>query len=542
MNTRFTRFATLLLVLALLIGCAPTAPSGATEAQPGAEPANKAGGTLVIAQPVEPDTLDANLTGGGVLTINLMNAISAPLVTLDPKSGDYVPYLAESWQASADGLTWTFKLKPGVKFHNGDPVTAADWVYSIARSKEAQGGLSGFLLRSVERAEAVDEQTLALILAKPYAALLYSLAVATVTPVSQAAVEAAGDEYGRMPVGVGPFKVKEWVTGSRVLLERNPDFAWGPAHAQTGPPNLEAIEFRILPEAATVLAGLDAGEIDVASVLAKDAQRLVDGGSFQLFQTELTGIPSFVQMKLNEAPFTDLRVRQALNYAVDREALIKVAVQGYGSPMVAPLTPADIGYAAAAHANGYTFDLAKAQALMSEAGYEDRDGDGIREGSDGQALQFTIKTTPDPEVVRTAEVLKEQFKALGWELTIEQMEAGAFYGEVCSPEPPSLAVMGMSFGELDLLGVYRSDAVGCVGNPQDPDVDALIDLTRTTTDQSERFKVGADLQQMLAEKAYSVWLYAGLNSLVVSNRVKDVIFVPYADSQYGLQWFNAYVE
>jgi peptide/nickel transport system substrate-binding protein len=501
-------------------------------------------GTLVFARDTEPDTLDQTLSAGGQLSLDIIQWLGGTLVTIDPETGEYIPYLAESWEVSDDGLNWTFKLKQNVKFHNGDPVTAKDWVYTIERAKteEAQSGLAAFMLGPITKAEAVDDYTLRFTLEQPFAPLLFNLAVYTSQPLSQRAIEEAGADYGRNPVGAGPFVFKEWTTGNRVVLERNPDFAWGPAFAN-GAPNIQTIEFRTIPEPATVLAGLMAGEIDAARIPAKDAERLRDSGNFQVFQATQTGIPNYVYLS-QKGVFEDVRVRQALNYAVDREGLVKIAVQGNGQAQYGPLTPSDIGYSQAAHDTAYQFDLEKAKALMTEAGYSDSDGDGILE-KDGQSLAYDLLVdSTSPEQVRIAEVLKEQYKALGFDLQVSPNEIGAIIDPICVTAMADLAVFGMSFGDVDLLSQFNSslNGGGCVGNVNDPELDEMLGRTRTSTTTEERMTAADEVQRRIIEQAYIVPLFAGFDTLVVSNRAKDVIFNPYADARFGLLWFNASLE
>ncbi len=540
-----------LLLAALLAACggaAPPAPAGDPTAPPAAAPtappaavAPQPGGSMVIAQTLEPDSLDPQITGGGDFSLNIISLTSGSLLALDPGSGDYVPYLAESYAISEDGLTYTFTLRDDVKFHDGTPVTAADWVYAFERMKSDAGAasLAGALTIPVTGYEAPDPATFVLKLDQPFYALLYSLVVPVITPSSRAAVEAGGVDYGRNPVGTGPYKVKEYITGDRVVLERNPDFTWGPAFSAGKAPLIAEVQVRIIPEEATILAGLEAGEIDVAAIQAKDAD-VLEGAGFQIYNALSTGMPAFVGYLTDAAPFDDVRVRQALNLAVDRESMVKVVLQNFGQPQYGPLSPRDIGYSPLVEQIAPTFDLARAQALLDEAGITDGDGDGIRELG-GAPWAYTLKLGSGAANGRAAEVLKDQYKALGLELTIQQLEDGVFYDDFFSGNY-ELALAGFGFGDADLMwSCFYSGGDINFGRVNDPTLDPLLDQLRTLTDSAERQTAAEAAQKLIVEQAYFVPLYTDQVTLVVSGRVQGASFANYGDPRFGLAFYDAFI-
>jgi peptide/nickel transport system substrate-binding protein len=540
------RWFFLLVVLALLTACAPAGPvaseGGTGAASAPATSAPTVGGTLTLVNSQEPDSLDSQVGGGGDFGYGIIYLLNSTLVHLDVESANYVPYLAESWTTSEDGLTWEFKLKQGVKFHDGSDFTAEDYVYTIERAQNPDTGarIASFMFAPVSKAEAVDEYTLKLTLDKPYPSFLYSLSTAFTAPHAKEAVEKAGADYGKQPVGVGPYQFVSWTTGDKVVLQRNADFNWAPPFAHQGAPYIETIEFRIISEPATVLAGLEAGEIDAANVEAKDAQRLQESGNYQLFQGLGTGIPSYLALNNSVAPFNDLKVRQAVSMAIDKDALVKLVLQGNGQPQAGPLSPRDLGYWAGVEEIAYKFDLAKAQALMSEAGYADSDGDGIVE-KDGQPLKLTVKLSNEPANVRTAEVLKEQLKPLGIDLTIEQLEFGQWIDALYTTHDYTISVAGIGYGEYDLMySMFHSAGDSNVIQLQDAETDQLLEGMRVTDDAARQQAIEA-AQKRIVEQAYLVPLYTDYASHVVNNRVQGVRFGSIGDPRFGLVWFDAYI-
>ncbi|MCU0514334.1 MAG: ABC transporter substrate-binding protein, partial [Anaerolineae bacterium] len=214
-----TKAGLLLLTLLFLVAIVPAQ-------------AQEPGGRMVIAINIEPTTFDAHLTNGA----GSISLIGATLVARDPQTDDLVPYLATGWTTSADGLVWDFALREDVIFHNGDPLTAADYAWTFNRWLNPEtASPSVAAVSAIIAAEAVDTYTLRLTLAIPFAPLLDNLTVAYAQPLSRRAVEEGGSGYGVQPVGVGPFRFKEWIPGERFVVERNPDYNWAPNFVHQGP-------------------------------------------------------------------------------------------------------------------------------------------------------------------------------------------------------------------------------------------------------------------------------------------------------------------
>jgi peptide/nickel transport system substrate-binding protein len=509
-------------------------------ATPAAAQGPTVGGTLVWALSGEPDSLDAQNTTSAV-SDTVMPFIGAALVTKNPE-GKYVGYLAESWETSEDGLVWDFKLKQGITFHNGDPFTAHDYAWTLQRAlnPEVATGAAGQILGTVTSVEALDDYTLRLNLSEPFFPILESLTSAGyLMPLSQRAVEEAGDEYGRHPVSVGPYRFKEWQTGEKIVLERNPDFNWGPAFAHQGPWYIENLEFRIVPEYATVVAALEAEEIDYGDLQPKDVSRIQDTGQFQIFEPLLKGLQPYVSLNVSQPPFDDIRVRKAFNLAVDKEAMIKTVARGQGIPQYGPMSPSVTGYWPGVEYIGYHYDLEQAKALMEEAGYT-YNADGMLE-KDGQPFHITLKTRSGMEdLVKTAEVLQAQYKELGVDVSIEQQEYGVNVADVVSGNYEA-SVFRYLYNEADILWLaFHSKMMDVMNLPRvtDPKLDELLDRTRTTVDPEARQEAVDEAQRYIVEQALIVPIYTPKNFIALNTRVKDALF---SEPNGYIHWDDAYI-
>lgn len=503
----------------------PTAaavPSTATPTGP------TVGGRVVLGLTSEPDTLDAQKTAGDAAG-RILSLIGASLVAMDPTTRQYMPYLAKEWTISADGLVWDFAVKAGVTFHDGTPLTAKAyaWTFQRAKDPDTMSTSTAEMLGPVAQFEALDDLTFRITLESPYFPFLDSLRQrAYLQPLSQAAVEKAGEQYGREPVGVGPFKFKEWRTGEKIVIERNPAYAWGPSFTHGGAPYIETIELRVVPEYATVLAGMESGEIDVMlGVQAKDVERLKGAGN-AILESLTAGISPGLFMNVSQPPFDDVKVRQAINLAVDREALIKAVALGQAVAQWGPISPSVPGYWSGVEKIGYGLDLEKAAALLNEAGYS-LGASGLLE-KDGEPFRVSIIAVPiDPESVKVAQVLKEQFKALGVDLEIKQLDPGIAWEAIITGDY-ELTMMGVTWGEADVLWMLmHSNMLGALNFLQtnDPELDRLLDATRETVDPMKRQEACNVAQQYIVEQAYVVPLYAGKEFCAASARLQGKYYL-----------------
>jgi oligopeptide transport system substrate-binding protein len=291
------------------------------------------------------------------------------------------PAIAETWTASRDGLVWTFTLKKGVKFHHGREVTAEDFVYSFTRILDPKTKSAGAPLfmkikgarqfaegraTSVEGLAALDRYTLQITLAESQAPFVSSLAVGFAKVIPREIVEKLGEEFGRQPVGTGPFKFLEWDRDGRITLAANPAYF-------EGRPSLDRLEYRLFAGEALdqMFAEFERGNLEDSAIPARERPRLLNGPKYQFIRRPILGI-AFLGINTTQKPLDDARVRQAINYAIDRRTIMREIYQDQYLPGVGILPPGTYGYDP--KLTGYPYDPKKAAELLAAAGYPDGKG------------------------------------------------------------------------------------------------------------------------------------------------------------------------
>jgi peptide/nickel transport system substrate-binding protein len=495
----------------------------------------------VIAVDADPDTLDVHRTGSSVLEI-IMKLVGGSILTLDPLTDEFIPYLAESYSLSADGLLWEITFKEGLQWHDGTPFTAQDYVWTLERVLASPSPATGAMTAGMASAEAIDNRTVRIHMDQPNSSMLFGLTSAYLQPLPRAYIERVGDEeYGRNPVGLGPYRLREWRIGDRVILERNPDFNWGPAYAHPGPAYIEFVEVRVIPEYSTRLAGVESGEIDAALLMNKDVVRVEGLSEFEVIPMHFQGAGPYLLFNVSASPFDDLRVRKAFNLAINREELIRVVALGYGEPLWGPIAPATYGYWEGAEEIGYGYDLDAARALMAEAGYE-LNGDGLLEKA-GQPLVLDFKVTPSPrgDPIKTAQVLSEQFKELGVQLTITQLEGGVLQDALASGDF-TLSITSWGWAEAQIIApLFLSSMIGGMNQSHvnDPELDPiLLPVLAEPNRVALQDRLDA-AQRYLIEMAYTAPLFTIQLHLALSGRATAVMVRPVTEE---IELFDAYIE
>lgn len=520
---------------------AEEAPAQEASAAP-VEETSKVGGTLIYSVTAEPDVLDPAKTGAGISDL-ILQTVGCSLVMLDTQ-GNVMPYVATSWDVAEDGLTYTFHLRDDVKYHNGRTVTAADFAFEYLRALDpaTASPSAGPSLGNVESITAIDDVTLEFKLATANYPFLISLSdPGYMMPINQEDFEAMGAEaFGRAPMGCGPYIFKTWETGSKVVVERNPDYNWGPegVFENTGPWNIQQIEFRVIPELATVSAGLESGEIHVAAITQTDKEYLSTLDNLTVEGSLQAGLRPYVAINTSHAPFTDVNVRKAFNMALNREAALAVLAKGDGEVQYGPLSPAQVGYWDGIKEIGYTYDVETASALMEESGYA-KDADGFW-AKDGQRISLTLYTLPVESWVKAAELLQQQYKDFGIDLTIQQDEQGVLIPIILGGDY-DITMFGMTAPEADIMwAMFHSSQIGGFNYAMvnDPTLDAILDRTRTETEPDARQAAVSEAQKYIVEQAYLIPLYVPVNYMAISTAVKDYRF---SDIR-GLDLDSAYIQ
>ncbi|TSD83044.1 ABC transporter substrate-binding protein [Mycobacterium sp. KBS0706] len=339
----------------------------------------KQGGTMTETFKDDVTTLDPAI-GYDWQNWSMIKSLFDGLMDYKPGTTDLVPNLAESFEVSADGLTYTFKLRHGIKFHNGRELKAADVKYSLDRvvqpetqspgagffdSIEGFADVSGGKTKELSGITTPDEYTVVFRLIRPDAPFLHKMAINFSHVVPKEEVEKYGADFGKHPVGTGAFKMTEWTLGQRIVFERNPDYF------QKGLPHLDKIVFEVGQEPVVALLRLQRGEVDIAGdgiPPAKFLEVTQDPAYKDLIIQGSQLHTGYITMNVKAKPFDDVRVRQAVNMAINKDRIIRI-INGRAKPANQPLPPSMPGYAA--DYKGYAYDVAGAKKLMADAGQAD---------------------------------------------------------------------------------------------------------------------------------------------------------------------------
>ncbi|MDC7245190.1 MAG: ABC transporter substrate-binding protein [Sphaerochaetaceae bacterium] len=413
-----------------------------------------------------------------------------------------VPDLAESWEIP-DNLTYIFHLREGVKFHNGRELVADDVKYSLERvmdPKTASPGKSYLAL--VESVEVVDQYTVKLTLSAPLASLLDSLTSNNLSIVPKEAVE----EYGnlqKVAVGTGPFMLDEWVADNSMTLVKNPDYFI------EGEPKVDKVIFRVIPEAASLLAGVKSGDLDIATISDGATIRQAKNTSGVVVKSKPGINVRTFGFNTTREPFTDERVRRALALAIDRDEIVMMAEFGMGTP-TGPIPVAATDWALPLDelpVNEVNYE--KAKALLAEAGYPD-----------GFSFDIVCSATYEGGLA-VAQVIQSELKNIGVTANLVVVEWGVYIDRWVKRDFDSMVEIRGGSGEPDRF-LYRTlHSTGGVNNFMfaDAKTDELLDLGRSQTVPAERKKTYNEVQKVLSEKAPVIFLYSPSESHVLSERV-----------------------
>ncbi|MDF1599330.1 ABC transporter substrate-binding protein [Mesorhizobium sp. YIM 152430] len=482
------------LIAAVAVGCAMTV----TPAAHAQTPPN----VLVVGQIAEPQSLDPHVATATNDFRILMN-IYEGLVRFGNGTLEVEPALAESWEISQDGLSYTFQLRQGVSFHDGTPFNAEAVKFNFERMLDEAHPFHGtgpfplsFNFSAVEDVTAVDDMTVEFTLSEPFAPFLSNLAYPTGLIVSPAAVEQFGEDYGRNPSGTGPFRFAEWQANQRVVIAASPDY-WD------GPPTLEAVVFRPITDANTRMAEMLAGGLDIMVEAPPDSMaQFRDAPDFNAHEQAGPHV-WYLILNMKEGPFESQAVRQAVNFAVNKEALVNDVLQGTAEISAGPVPPA-FAWAYNEEVDPYPYDPDRARELLEEGGYE---GEEIvfyvTEGGSGML---------DPVAMGTA--IQADLAAVGMNVRIETYEWNTFLGQVnpglegkaqmaqmawMTNDPDTLPFLTLRTAAWPQEGGFNS------GYYSNPDVDEMLDRARRATDPEERAALYRDVQAIVHDEA--PWLF-----------------------------------
>jgi peptide/nickel transport system substrate-binding protein len=511
MTLRRVLVSILTVTMALGLSVAPVA----------AQPA----GTLVVGLVAEP----VNLDPPQVTDLNsnrVGRRIVETLVTFPEESTQVVPGLAESWTISKDGLQYTFKLRRGITFHDGTPFNAEAVKFSIERqinpghpaSKLGKYPFANYFFGNVKAVEVLSDERVAFLLNEPRASFIAILAQPAASIVSPTAVMKWGPDYPTHPVGTGPFRFVSWDRGQRVVLEKNPTY-W------KYPVKVERVIYRPIVEDQARLTELLTGTLDViVGVPADFVSQLEQNAKITLLK-QVGAHVWYLGMNNQKKPFDDKRVRQALNYAVNKDAIVKDVLKGTGASSRGPVLPGTWGADPALKA--YPYDPERAKKLLAEAGYPNGFSTTLWVPESGSGMQAPVAMST---------VMQSNLKAVGVNVSMQTMEWGAYLAKLRTKEQELFALSWMAGTEDPDMVMYpllHSSQWTPIGPNRalykNPRFDALLQQARLTTDQAKRAQLYKEAQRILVDDAPWVFVDHEIQIAALSKRVQGFKLHPSFD-------------
>ena len=485
-------------------------------------PAQTPPGVLVVGQVAEPQALDPH-TVTAVNDFRILMNVYDGLVRYASGTLEVEPALATDWEISEDGTVYTFTLREGVSFHDGTPFNAEAVVFNFERMLNEDHPYHdtgpfplSFFFSSIQSVEAVDDMTVRFTLDAPYAPFLSNLAYPTGLIVSPTAVMENGAEFARNPSGTGPFTFTEWRSNEAVVIERNADY-WD------GAPELEAVIFRPITDANTRVAEMLSGGIDLMVEVPPVALSEFEGDAFEIVEQAGPHV-WFLILNTREGPFAEKAVRQAANYAINKEAIVNDVLEGTAQVAAGPTPPA-FSWAYNEELEPYPYDPERARALLAEAGVENPEITFyVTEGGSGML---------DPVAMGTA--IQADLEAVGFDVTIETYEWNTFLGRVnpglegqadaaqmswMTNDPDTLPYLALRTEAWPENGGFNS------GYYSNPEVDALLEEARSATDQDRRAELYRDMQVIVQEDAPWVFVANWVQNAVTSDAVENFALEP----------------
>lgn len=431
--------------------------------------------------------------------------------------------LAKSWKVSPDQKTITFTLKPGMKWADGAPLTSADVLFTWKLVTDDNTRTPyGADYKLVVKAEAPDPATFRVTYGQPYAPAMDSWAGLQVLPEHiLKGQDINTTSFARKPIGSHYYQLGEWKNGERISLVRNPNATQGQAR-------IDRLVSRFIPDPASQFLELMADNIDTMGLSPIQYARIFPAREelnrkIALYK-ELGNAYTYLGFNLKHKPFDDKRVRQAINYAIDKQELIDGVLLGLGEPVASPYKPGTRW--TNPNLRPYAYDTDKAKALLREAGFEDHDGDGILD-RDGKPLAFEILTNQNKQREMSAVLIQRRLKEVGISVNIRVLEWASFIGRFIKTGEFDAVVLGWSLSlDPDQYGIWHSSQqapgqFNFIGY-NNPKVDRLLEQGRLELNPDKRMKIYHEFAATLLEDSPVVYLFAGYGLPAIHKRVKGI--------------------
>lgn len=488
-----------------------------------AQEAPRTGGQINFASWPTPTHLISGITTSGPDTFLGMKFLDGLLeydFGMQPKPG-----LAESWEVAEDGLRITFKLRQGVKWHDGEPLTSKDVAFTVMQITKVHHGRGRSTFANVTAVETPDEHTAIFVLSDPAPAVMKSLDSREV-PILPAhlyeGTDIMSNPHNTKPVGTGAWKLVEYKVGESLVLERNPDY-W-----REGKPNIDVMTIQYVGDPATRTALLESGTVDVVTdsrIPLSDLERLRETGNFEITDSgyESYALMQVMDFRLDHEILGKKEVRQALAHAIDLEWISQNVWYGYSPAATGPIHQDHSEYYTTDGVTSYPFDLAKAEEMLDAAGYP--------RGADGTRFELTMVASPyGDEPLRTSEYMREQFRQIGINLVIVSSDTGAYVKRVYTDRDYDLNMYVAASGADPVVGIhrfYKSSAIKPgvaytnISGFQNEEVDALLDAAEIELDAAKRREQYKRFQQVVMSELPSLPIIATKQITVVNKRVHD---------------------
>ena len=511
MKKNFNRAMSLVLAAAMALSLAACGGNQENNGSGG----GTAGGyknTLTWAQGADVTSLDPH-QGKETPAVQVNTQIFDTLVTVDPETNEVVPQIAESWEQT-DDQTYVFKIREGIKFHDGSDLTAEDVKFSLDRARNSAA--VSYIVNFIEEVTVDDDHTVTVKTTAPYAPTLRNLAIPFAAIVPKAVVEADENAFIQNPVGSGPYKFVEWNHGDHVTLKAFDDY-------YAGKPETENLIMKVIPETSQRTIALETGEVDLAYDLAvNDIPKVNSDDKLTVYE-----IPSltcwYVSMNMNKKPFDNPKVREAMSMAIDRQTIIDTINAGSGQTADAIIAPAVFGY----YSTGVKeYNPTKAKELLAEAGYPN-------------GFSTTLGVNDNQSRIEMCQAMQAMLLEVGVQCNLEVLEFGSFISRTTAGDH-DLAYFGWttSSGDADYsyYSLEHSTQQGAAGNRSflaDPDVDKLIEEARSNTNEEERKELYKELAIKLDEINNNIPVYYSSINVGANKKVEG--FVMDANGYHSLE-------
>lgn len=520
--------------LLFVVSACSVQPGASAPAEKGSADAAGGGGTIIVG--VETDIEGGDPTMAGALaTTRVLRNVYDGLVEFKLGTIDLEPGLAESWEISSDATQYTFKLRQGIKFHDGEPLDANAVDFALRRGFDKdfefynKANTVGFFLVGLKQSEVLDKYTIRLTLAKANAAFLEFLGYGAGRIVSPKAVREHGNEYlVEHPVGTGPFRFVEWQKGQKVVLERNPDY-WRP-----GFPKADQLIFVPIPEPTARVTALLTGQVNMIVVVPPDSISTLKSNADITYDQGPGNHYWFIVLNTKEGPFTDKRVRQAANYAIDKEGLATNILQGSAKPATQAMPAANWSYTDTV--KGYPYDPKKAKALLAEAGYPNGFKTKMIIPVSGSGMMIPVQMN---------EYIQGNLREVGIEVEIQSYEWVSYLGiwgkgldsttsmnnqSIMSSEPYILNFL--------LNGDFVPPNGWNTGWYNNSEVNNMLSRALEVADRGERAKIYAQAEKLIVEDAPWIFVVNDLQPMAYSKKLKGYTTNP----AYVINFNPIYIE